>query len=304
MSNFEIDGLELDFSREPFSDSANSPFFIEKASSHAKVLSRLLLGGCYLTGSIGEAHQGLNYFVVGAPRTSGTVALNLMRAFGDLGEERGGRFFKGRAVKPICDHLNSQRVNHALFHQLLSEIAKSMLNQRLGRHLAAFVHSYRAIENLSYAFPLFYCRYSKEYSKVYAQLREFFKGGELDFCSNFYSRLICDDGLEQSQSSIEFEGVYQSEFAKHLTSQINWTVDKKGTKALVEISPNVIGLRLRDNFDLIVNIRNSYFHHLSGSSKNSSSKDIKDPDSFFKPINELSYQTIGYLVNKIIKVQI
>lgn len=304
MSRFEIDGLELDFSREPFSEAENSPFFINRTSSHAKVLSRLLLGGCYLSGSLGGARQGFNYFVLGAPKTNGAVALNLMRAFGDLGEEKNGKLFKGTSIKPICDHLNSQRVNHALFHQLLSEIAKSMLNQRLGRHLSAFVHSYRAIENLSYTFPLFYCRYSNEYSKVYGQLREFFKGGELDFCSNFYAKLICDDGLEQSQSNIEFEGLYSSEFTNHLIRQINWNVDKAGTKALIAVSPDVVGLGLKDNFDLIVNVRNSYFHHLSGGSKNSSSKDIKDPDSFFKPINELAYQTIGYLVNKIIRVQV
>lgn len=304
MSIFEIDGLELDFSREPFAVPTNSPLFVDQSSSHAKALSRLMLGGCYINGSFGEVKQGSNYFVVGAPRNSGTVAQDLMRAFGDLGEELNGRLFLGTAIKPISDRLNSQRVNHALFHQLLSEVARSILNQRLDRNLAAFVHAYRAVENISYAFPLFYCRYSREYSKVYSQLKDFFKGGELEFCSNFYKKLLRDDGLESSQLSIVFEGVYKEEMADHAVGKLNWATDKSGTKALLRTSSSVAGICMKDSFDLIVNYRNTYFHHLSGGPSNSSSKEIKDPDSFFKPINEIAYQMIGYLVSKIIKVQI
>lgn len=305
MSYFEIDGVELDFSRVPISYGVDSPFFVSRASTHAKVTTRLLLGGGYLKASIGESKQQNNYFVIGAPRSAGAVATDVMRAFSDLSEERGGKLFAGRVIRPISTHLDSQRVNHGLFYPLLSELAKSFLNQGVGRNLSAFVHVYRAIENISYSFPLFYCRYSREYSKVYSKLKSFFQGGELDFCANFYAQLILDDALDGSRIAIRFSGPFKNEFADHLQNYINWPIEKKtGTMAISKVSDGVVDIALKDCFNLIVNVRNSYFHHLSGGPKNSSSKDIKDPDSFFMPINEIAYQVIGYLIGKLIRVQL
>jgi hypothetical protein len=305
MAYFEIDGVELDFSRVPISYGLDSPFFVSQASTHAKVTTRLLLGGGYLKASVGESKQQNNYFVIGAPKSAGAVAADVMRAFSDLSEERGGKLFTGRVIRPISAHLDSQRVNHALFYPLLSELAKSFLNQGLGRNLSAFVHVYRAVENVSYSFPLFYCRYSREYSKVYSQLKSFFQGGELDFCSNFYARLLLDDALDGSRITVKFSGPFKKEFADHLHNHINWILERKtGAMAISKVSDGVVDIALKDCFNLIVNIRNSYFHHLSGGSKNSSSKDIKDPDSFFMPINEIAYQVLGYLIGKLIRVQL
>jgi hypothetical protein len=122
---------------------------------------------------------------------------------------------------------------------------------------------------------------------------------ELDFCANFYKHLVRSDGLDGVSMNIDFGGRFASEFVDCLVRDVSWVVDKKtGSLAISRISSTSASIHLEDCFDLIVNLRNGFFHHLAGSNKSISSYQVKNADEFFTPINELALQVIGYMFGK------
>ncbi|MCC0233677.1 hypothetical protein LJG11_26680 [Pseudomonas aeruginosa] len=304
MTLFHIDGTTLNFSASQIEGLKTSPLYISQEDSHAKALTRLLIGGCAIDGKHGKTIQPNNYLAIGSPKSSIFPSRELAKAFSDLGTEKAGKKYNVGVIKSVCEHLNSQRNNHSLFYPVLNEISKSFYNHNIGRHMSGFVHAYRAFESMSYSFPLFYCRYNNSYTKVYSSLRDFFKGGELDFCSNFYKSLIKDDSLDFLKYKINFRGLYAEELANYLERKLNWPVKGQSEPVLIRTSPSEIETSYIYLFDLIINSRNAYFHHLSGSSSSASSTDIKDHEDYFAELNEVAYQVIGYLLSRLIKVQI
>lgn len=304
MTCFTIDGTTLDFSSSQQKGVKVSPLHISSNDTHAKALTRLLLGGCAIDGKYGRVVQPRNYLAIGAPSSSIFPSRELARVFSDLGVERGGRVYNVGVIRSVCTHLDSQRNNHSLFYPMLNEVSKSFYNHAHGRCMSGFVHAYRAFESMSYAFPLFYCRYNTSYTRVYSLLKDFFKGGELEFCANFYKDLLKDDSLDALTYRVKFRGVYSAELAEYLEKKLNWQNKKALQPALARIDVDEIETSYSNLFDLIVNARNAYFHHLSGSSSSATSADIKDHEDYFFELNKVAYQVIGYLLSRLIRVQI
>ena len=304
MSEICIDGLEFIFRHDSLVALPSHPLLITNNSPHAAFLLALLVGGLKISNERFSVIQSRNYMVIGAPPASAFFNQNLERSFLDLREEVQGKFFFAKAKRLISDYINSQRPNHALFSPLLNEISRAIINNKNDRGLSAFVHIYRAVESSSYSFPLFYCRYEREYIKVFSQLKEFFKGGELDFCNNFFQHLLGKDGLKGIPMRINFSGPYAVELADCMTS-ISWIVDKKNNiSSISSISPTAVEIKFEHCFDLIIRIRNVFFHQLSGSNSSISSSKVKDADKFFEPINEVGLQVLAYMYGRIIRAHI
>lgn len=306
MDAISIDGLTFNFNQWPLQPFPHDHLNISPNSTHASLLMALLLGGVSIQNGIHSIIQDNNYLIIGAPKIRGSRTMNLERVFSELKEEKEGKEFFYPAKSLIVKYLKSQRSNHSLFSPLFNEIARAMLSQKMGRGLSAFVHIYRAVENLSYSFPLFYCRYQNEYMKAFNQLREFFKGGgELDFCNKFYQHLLEGEDFKGTTLTISYTGAHSAEFIDCLQKNIAWTTDKKHATQSIQLNTNgAAEIKIEDCFDLIIRIRNAFFHHLSGGNKSISSSQIPDADQFFLPINEIGLQVIGFLYSKLIKTHL
>lgn len=303
MTQIVIDGLSLEFECNSLGRLENHPLGISTSSSRALHLLALLIGAVKIINEDSSTTQGKNYMVIGAPPSSPFASQNLERSFSDLREEINGKLYFKNAKKIICNYLNSQRSNHNLFSPLFNELARSIIQNNNKKGLSAFVHIYRAFENSSFTFPLFYCRYEKEYLKVYNLLKDFFKGGELDFCSNFFQHLVIQEGLEQLQMEIKFKGTHAAEFATCMLNYVSWN-EKNHGNTITSASQSSVQISFKYCFDLIVRLRNGFFHHLAGSNSSISSLQIKNADEFFIPINELALQVFGFIYGKIIRTHL
>lgn len=255
---------------------------------------RLLLGGVDLTFSGKGIIQQNNYMAIGGlPSSSPLFFQKIKAAFPTLGEQNvNGDFLLRTAVPAIKKYLAEPGGNHGFFSSLFDELARAIwhLNNRQG--LSAFVHLYRALEKLSFSFPLYHARQNKSYMKAYDQLKRYFEGGELKFCSNFIREILGNDPLAA-------EDVRKLKFSSNLsTSQNNYFSEHQKTVAITALDE--IEIKMIDVFDFIVTLRNHYFHHLSGSNYSLESKVIPDPDIFFLPPTEVGLGLIGLVFGKMI----
>lgn len=283
----------------------SSPFNISDNHPDAFYILVLLLGGVKIKIKDKEVCQRRNFLVIGAPLSHHVVSKNLSAAFSDLHVDFQGKKYSFPAQKTILRYILSQRSNHSLFRPLLNELLRSFFNNQSGRGLSSFVHLYRAFENMSFSFPLFYCRYQTEFLKTYNLLKDFFKGGELEFCSNFYKHLIRSEGVQGTIINIKYICDNHEGYIDLLTGEANLMVDKKNNiMALTKINEYECSIDIEHCFDLIVSLRNKYFHHLSGSNSSLSSSQIIDPDDFFYPLNQVGYQVFGFIFTMLIKAHI
>ncbi|KAA1186168.1 hypothetical protein [Paenibacillus sp. B2(2019)] len=192
------------------------------------------------------------------------------------------------------------RVNTAFFEDLLSEFSNYFYQKSKKAYMSAFVHLYRAIEHLSYAFPLLYAKHSNSYKGTFNSMQSFFSNdsnsSELKMFQEFQKTLIADSVLKNDRCSINVlasTGDQSTKIANALMSLTNG-LD-------VTLNGSQIQIYNKDLITFIIRLRNRFFHLLLGSERNNlQSKDIYT-DLLFKCVNEEIANWIAYLYFEICK---
>jgi hypothetical protein len=265
-------------------------------SAPALVLFRVLLGGVWL-GKIGDDPilQNRNVFCLGDVKTSGFTLLNdLAKAFPDLGnQDRNGNFLAFSIISPLENFFVSSQANRSFFEVLLNELCRSFLSSSRENHLSAFVYIYRAIEHMSFALPFFHARHSTNYIKAFSDFKAFVTtgDGELRFCDKFVKNLFSNDIRFTYVYKLQYELSDREKFIRYFSNH---------HQELCSCTPTSVNIEFGKAFSFIVDIRNKFFHHLSGSSQSISAKQINDADAFFKPINDVARSIIAAILAKLI----
>lgn len=257
-------------------------------------LFRLLLGGVQLEFANGCLIQNTNYMAGGSvDKYTPYFYGKLKAAFPTLGiQNSAGDFLIYSAIPAIQKYLAEPGGNHGFFSSVFDEVSRSIAYLNINQGLSAFAHLYRAFETLSYSFPLYHARQNKTYLKAYDQLKRYFKGGELDFCSNFIREIINEDPLTSADTR-------RMSFLSPLSNQqIAYFADHH--RSLSVLHPCDVEVNLADVFDFIVKLRNHYFHQLSGSNFSLDSRVVPRSDQFFVPPTEIGIGLIGIIFGKMI----
>ena len=125
--------------------------------------------------------------------------------------------------------------------------------------IEAFIHIYRALEFMSYSFPLIYASKSKDYRGSYNSLKKFMDGdssGELSFFKTFLKELF--------KNNILFEYEFEMYFLSDNEDLIEQELQRVIQKAYYTFDGNTMRIRFVNIVDLIVTLRNRYFHMLLG----------------------------------------
>lgn len=274
---------------------------LHSRSPHALALFRTLLGGVRIDLKGGKsALQERNFFVLGSPPRQGfSLGPDILRAFPGLGmQDRNGNFLSYTLACSLDEFFRATGTNKGFFEVLLNEIARSVVCSKNDNDLSGFVYIYRALEHMSYALPFFHARHSTNYVKAFNDLRTLISSGdgELKFCDKFIGHIFAHDAVIASHKyELQFDPIYRSSFEKYIknTHSRHATV----TSAGVEIE-------FKKAFGFLVDVRNKFFHHLSGSNQSASSKEIVDADAFFRPINAIAWSLIALVLGKMTAAEI
>lgn len=180
------------------------------------------------------------------------------------------------------------------YKDLLSEVCGVLWRSQRGEYTLSFLHIYRFLEHVSFAFPLLYASRSSDYDGAFASLKEFFSNDkkELGFFKKFVHASI-DSDLRSQTNKINFlsiDGNYRGAIYKSIKDQIS----------VENITSNIdneeIELKNDGILELCIGLRNRYFHFASTNSKNISNSDIGDSDLLFALVNKsiLNWLTVIY----------
>jgi hypothetical protein len=282
-------------------ENPKKPLALEAKSPAAMLVFRILLGGVYInTATSKKALQNKNFFVLDHPTISGfTFNQEISKAFPGLGmQDRHGNFLSYTVIRSLDKFFKDTGTNKGFFEVLTNEIARSFVASDSDNEIASFVYLYRAIEHVSYALPLFHARHEKNYVKAFNDLKKLISSGdaELKFCEKFIIRMFGKDPVLKSYKfKLIYPSAYHSKYEKYLKSNHSGKCKFTGTGIEVEFL---------DAFSFIVDVRNKFFHHLSGSNQSASSKEIIDAEAFFMPINVIARSLIALILVRMIAAEI
>lgn len=187
----------------------------------------------------------------------------------------------GSISKNKYDEFRLKLNNQNFFTTLCDELQAFSINQYRKNYTNSFIHLYRLLEHISYAFPMLYSSKSKDFKQTYTLLQSYFKNGtesELSFFKNFLQKALEDNPLLDTEISIKFKGTddQKEKFFKLVKSY---------TKTTLESEFDEIKIPWISMPELIINLRNGFFHYMNGKN-NISNNQIIDSDLFFENIND------------------
>lgn len=269
-----------------------SIFVLNNACSEEHKLIRLFLGTVEIehkqTGR--RWKQSSNYSVFGCPRTGIRTYKgidNLLQPY-DLSQEL------------VDKHLRLSLRQRKYYGELLEEICQSLWRTKKGEHTIAFLHIYRFLEHISFAFPLLYASRTADFGGAFSSLKEFFTGGssgELGFFRKFIQASIDPASLGRGVK-IDFRNinpVYKSNIYSVIKRQI------QPDQIISAVEDVEIEIKNEAIIDLFISLRNRYFHYNATNQANISVNEIGDSDELFLCINQVAMNWLAILYFETLK---
>lgn len=172
---------------------------------------------------------------------------------------------KENVLNDYIDKINGLKVipeeiyrNNNFYKFVFLELCSCFTYQSSNQGGMAFLHVYRILEKIAYAIPLIYVRKATDFDKTFEQLKSFFnsmdkKGGELVFLKTALDKLL-DDQEKAYKFSLQLDS-----FEK---KWVSICLAKNHKKNLLDGTS--IELTIIEYIDFVVNMRNLFFHALSG----------------------------------------
>lgn len=223
--------------------------------SNEAVLIRLLLGTLTIKHFSGERQISLeqrnNYSIAGILDDI-TLPEDRIKDFFSFEE------FSNTEKESIGKYLRFNRRNHFVHEELLSELTQAMVWQEQSP-IESFVHIYRTLEFMSYSFPLIYASKSMDYRGSYEKLKKFMSGdsdGELKFFKTFLKELFKENILYE----YEFDILFISDNVNLIQAELERAVSNN----YYIFEGETMKIRFANVADLLITLRNRYFHMLIG----------------------------------------
>jgi len=249
-------------------------------------LIRLLLGTATIVHNPTNKRiiQKINYSVLGCPVVSSksyTVIEQALLAYDITAVELDILLWKTRGQR-------------AYYKQLLSEISSAIWRTNKSEHTLAFLHIYRFLEHISFAFPLLYAARSSNFNGAFSLLKDFFSDtkAELSFFTKFIETSIEQD-LRNQTAKIDFS-VINTDYRHAIYTSVKNQI--KTVNISSDVPDGELIVKNDGILELCINLRNRYFHFNVTNSENISTYRIGDSDDLFKLVNQpiLNWLTVLY----------
>ncbi|HJD05151.1 MAG TPA: hypothetical protein H9921_11100 [Candidatus Mediterraneibacter caccogallinarum] len=195
--------------------------------------------------------------------------------------------------RAINQYLIVNRKNHYVYRQLLSELTMALIRKE-NSPIESFVHIYRALEFMSYSFPLIYASKSMDYTGSYNHLKDFMSGessGELKFFKRFLKVLFKDNLIYDYEFDAFFlngtEQLIETEF-QHVIKANYYLFDG-----------NTMKIKFANVIDLVITIRNHFFHMLIGKGGDNFYDTRYDKRDIFEALNPIFINWLAIIYKEI-----
>jgi len=185
--------------------------------------------------------------------------------------------------------------HYSYYEQLLPEFSACIYSRNTCQWIESFLHTYRALEKMSFALPLIYAKNTKNFIKTYNSFKQIFLSKEIDAELSFFKTALTTI-LDSVEVSYKFSFTIDHDEYK----AISYIFSKK-----LKITPPTTTYPVVFEFDFfqtisfLIRIRNGLFHSLSGKDNISLVK-LKSPPRLLSKLIDNYINCISYLTAKII----
>ena len=182
--------------------------------------------------------------------------------------------------------IKSRWANTKFYRDLFVEFSNYFLRIQENNQIAAFLHLYRILESSAYCFPLIWASRAKDYEGTFVKLRDYFNGantGELGIFKKFMDDMI-DPAIRNTQAQLVITSIH-ADWQKNYYNTLLRNIDQ-GDLTSSTANYEII-IKCGCLTELLIKIRNKYFHFLTGQGSNFNSDNIAEPNEFFSIINEI-----------------
>ncbi|MES2662965.1 MAG: hypothetical protein V4629_06655 [Pseudomonadota bacterium] len=267
---------------------------IDSNSSEEAALVRLLIGSVSFShiSSNKNIPQRINHSIYGLPKNNKINELTIKK-----------KLSKIDISHSALDHYLRKSLKQREFYKtLLLETLHYFHRRRRNEECMAFLHLYRFLERVSFSFPLAYASASKDYLGAFDSLKEFLGDSKTElpffnrFAESIFEDVILDNATEFSFPALSIDEQRKAVFCldKCLFSKEN--IESKTGQS--------IRIKNRGMLDLIIGVRNRFFHQNSSHKHNLTLIDIPMPDLFFQAINEKMFAWLALIYFEVLKQKI
>ncbi|RYU85906.1 hypothetical protein EWM62_18900 [Mucilaginibacter terrigena] len=196
--------------------------------------------------------------------------------------------------------------NIVLFKDLINEYCSFYYYKAKNIDTLAYLHVYRILERMSYTFPMMYASKATDYVGTFNKLQNFFKGSnsELKFFNLFIEDFFEEEFLEYKVKiniTAYNQDIKESYYRilKMLCSSNDPVITLTDFNEFSDIT-----FENRNTINLLIHLRNRYFHFASGGQRNIKSSEMIEPNDFYRILNEHFVNWLAVVYFKIAKSSI
>lgn len=194
---------------------------------------------------------------------------------------------EGYTAEKLSMYIESSKFKNRKFYKnILSELSYFFYYQKIKVHSSAFVYLYRALEHVSYAFPLIYVSKTDDFSGSYRFLKDLMSGekekGELGFLKKFVNTIYRDDSIRES--SVDFDITLSSE-QEHIFGLLK-SLCRDNMISDSTVEPQTLSIKYTEVGSFFILIRNRFFHFMNGGANNIETSRLSDIDLLFGLLNK------------------
>lgn len=196
--------------------------------------------------------------------------------------------------------LRYRNINY--FQELYDELCNYYFAVNDNNYVAAFVHEYRMIEYIAYAYPLIYAVRSNDFYMTFGHLKNFVNNqgkGELSFFQSAINKIFAKDDILSTSFDISLENIsnekVKNSYCDILRNYIKpeWQ-HPSTTDDLFAIKFNQVG-------SVLIELRNKIFHHSVNTQNNLLASRLLDMNFFMELITPTFFNWLSVVYLEVFK---
>ena len=195
--------------------------------------------------------------------------------------------------KCINKYITLNRKNHFIHQQVLCELTAAMIWKEKSP-IESFVHIYRALEFMSYSFPLIYASKSMDFRGSYEKLKKFI-GGDSASELNFFKLFL----KEMFENTFIYEYEFEVYFLDGNEALIKTELDRITKSQYYTFDGNTMKIKFANVADFLITVRNRYFHMLVGKGTENFYETRYDKRDLFRAVNPIFINWLSLIYKEI-----
>lgn len=244
--------------------------------------------------------------------TASATRLSQRQNFAVLGLPTAIRGKKGLSSALAAQSIDRQLLNaclsksitqNSLYGELFDEFSRYFWHTKFDRATQAFLHLYRALERMAYAFPIAYAMKSSDYKGTYTNFRNYVLAKDNTAELAFF-RAFLRDLIDAPTLNTKLRLDVSANSAPYIPAHYDTLTKIFSGNSIVNRSPNVyVEIEYKSLLGGFIELRNRYFHFMSGNPNNLSGSNIPEPEEFFSTVNPHMANWLAYIYFRILELR-